>query len=155
MHAKNAYIEIAIAIEALALMAYAFSAFIVPLSVNPSNIPQAGGARFYENFVYNSSGLIPNSCLVFTADPTLFNINGKSAAQLDNFFNGRLYAEYAKEYPCLVLDVGYWCSVPGPIESNCRYIQNHTVLKAIKTAVYSPSGTEYGLYYIEGQNNAS
>lgn len=152
MHDNYRRIEIAIAAGALLLIAYAFSSFIMPLGVNPSNIPQAGGARFYENFIYNSSYLIPNSCLVFTADPTLFNVNNKSATQIDNLLNSKLYSEYASIYPCFVLDVGYWCSVPGPIESTCSYIQNHTVLKAIRTDVYPPSGVEYGLYYIETQN---
>jgi hypothetical protein len=152
MHYNETYVQVAIAAVVLLLVAYAFSSFIAPLGVSPSNIPQAGGARFYENFIYNSSYLIPNSCLVFTADPTLFNVNGKSATQIDNFLNGRLYSEYTHRYPCFVLDVGYWCSVPGPIESTCSYIQNHTALKAIRTDVYPPSGAGYGLYYIEAQN---
>ncbi len=155
MHNNKTDLQLAIAAAALLLVAYAFSSFMMPLSISPSSIPQAGGARFYENFVYNSSYLIPDSCLVFTADPTLFNVNGKSATQLGNFLNGRLYSEYADKYPCFVLDVGYWCSVLGPIESTCSYIQNHTALKAIRTDIYPLSGAEYGLYYIERQNATS
>jgi hypothetical protein len=112
--------------------------------LNPSAIQQAGDARFYENFVYNSSQLIPADCLVYSYDPTLFNINGRNATQLSNIYNSSFYNTELTQYPCAVIDVGYWCNTPGNI---CTQAQSSHNLTAIATATYT-NGFTYGFYKI-------
>ena len=112
--------------------------------VNPSAIQQAGDARFYENFVYNSSHLIPASCLVYSYDPTLFNINNRSAAQLSNIYDTNFYSSAQANYPCAVIDIGYWCATPGNI---CTQAESEFHTTPIATATYR-SGFTYGFYRI-------
>ena len=88
------------------------------LSINPSQIQQAGDARFYENFVYNQSGSIPTNCIVYTYDPTLFNINNRTATQLSNIYNASFYANASSRYSCSVVDIGYWCYTPNNLCTN-------------------------------------
>jgi hypothetical protein len=113
--------------------------------LNPTAIQQAGDARFYENFVYNSSSLIPADCLVYTYDPTLFNLVNKSASQLSNLYQAGFYNSSMAKFPCAVLDVGYWCNTPGNICSQAQHAYN---LTALATATYS-DGFTYGLYRIK------
>ena len=110
--------------------------------VNPAAIQQAGDARFYENFVYNSSHLIPADCLVYTYDPTLFNINGRNATQMSNIYNSTFYSSEMAQYPCAVMDIGYWCNTPGNL---CTQAQATHNLTAIATATYT-NGFTYGFY---------
>ena len=112
--------------------------------LNPSSIQQAGDARFYENFVYNSSDLIPANCLVYTYDPTLFNINNRSATQMSNIYDSSFYSSAQKRFPCAVLDVGYWCNTPGNI---CTQAESSHNLTPIATATYT-NGFTYGLYRV-------
>jgi hypothetical protein len=112
--------------------------------LNPASIQQAGDARFYENFVYNSSNLIPANCLVYTYDPTLFNINNRTAAQLSNIYNSSFYASAKANFSCQVMDVGYWCNTPGNL---CTQAQSTYKLTPIATATYT-SGFTYGFYRI-------
>ncbi len=114
--------------------------------VNPAAIQQAGDARFYENFVYNSSTLIPASCLVYTYDPTLFNINNRNATQLSNIYNSSFTSAANAQFPCAVIDVGYWCNTPGNICTQAESTYNTT---PIATATYK-NGFTYGFYRING-----
>jgi hypothetical protein len=112
--------------------------------VNPASIQQAGDARFYENLVYNSSYLIPANCIVYTYDPTLFNINNRTAAQMSNIYNTSFYNSMKAKYPCAVLDEGYWCNTPGNICTQAEAAHN---LTPIATATYT-NGFTYGFYRI-------
>lgn len=112
--------------------------------LNPASIQQAGDARFYENLVYNSSQLIPTDCLVYTYDPTLFNINNRSATQMSNLYNSTFVANAKQQFPCAVLDVGYWCNTPGNI---CTQAQHSDNLTPIATGTYT-NGFTYGFYKI-------
>jgi hypothetical protein len=112
--------------------------------INPAAIQQAGDARFYENFVYNSSHLIPADCLVYTYDPTLFNINGRNATQMSNIYNESFYSSEQAQYPCTVMDIGYWCNTPGNL---CTQAQATHNLTAIATATYT-NGFTYGFYRV-------
>lgn len=144
----------AIGIAAIAIIVvivlYAFSLQINELAIKPSNIAQAGAARFYESFVYNSSNLIPNDCLVFSYDPTLFNINGKASAQYYYIYNQSFMATAKSEYSCFVIDYGYWCGTPGNI---CGQAFTEYKTVPIATATYVPYNFTYGLYRIVGYNN--
>jgi hypothetical protein len=115
------------------------------IAVNPSAIQQAGDARFDENFVYNSSSAIPNNCLVYSYDPTLFQIVGKNSTQIGNLYNDTQVAQYQQANKCLVLDYGYWCYTPN---NECSYAQQSYNLVPITTATYSAMGRTYGFYYI-------
>ncbi len=112
--------------------------------LNPSSIQQAGDARFYENFVYNSSHLIPANCIVYTYDPTLFNINNRTATQMSNIYNSSFYSSAKIKYPCAVLDIGYWCNTPGNLCTQAEHTYN---LTSIANATYT-SGFSYGFYRI-------
>jgi hypothetical protein len=123
------------------------------LSVSTSKILQAPDARFYEGFIYNESRLIPPGCLVYSYDPTLFNINGRNATQMSDLYNTSRYDQFRSEYPCLVLDYGYWCYTPNNV---CSYVeQNFDVNTAAPIAVgnFTQFGRTYGLYYITGKKS--
>lgn len=147
---RNVFSVMAV-IGVLALLAYPIYAMLPQLSVSPSNVPQAGDARFYEGFVYNDSYQIPSNCLVFTYDPTLFNINNRTATQLSNLYNQGLYANYSREYSCLVLDYGYWCHTP---DNECTYLNQSFTLTPIVTATYNDFNYRYGFYYITKKNQS-
>lgn len=127
------------------LIVYSFALHIPQLSISPANIIQAGNARFYENFVYNYSNLIPNKCAVFTYDPTLFIINNKTALQLSYIYNASEYANVSSEYPCLVVDYGYWCYTP---DSFCSNLNQSFTLTNIVNETYQPDGEKFGFYYV-------
>jgi hypothetical protein len=115
------------------------------LSVNPALIQQAGDARFYENFVYNNSKLIPANCIVYTYDPTLFQLNNRTATQMSNLYNETQVQQYESQYKCLVLDYGYWCHTPN---NECTYVLQNYNLTLIANATYNSLNYNYGFYYI-------
>lgn len=112
--------------------------------INPSSIQQAGDARFYENFVYGSSHLIPGNCLVYSYDPTLFNIVGRNSTQLSNLLNESFYSLQKYNFSCAVVDVGYWCNTPNNI---CTQAESGHNMTPIATATYT-NGFTYGFYKI-------
>jgi 4-amino-4-deoxy-L-arabinose transferase-like glycosyltransferase len=136
------------------LVIVAYSAYIQApqISVNPSNIIQAPDARFYEGFVYNDTHLIPANCLVFTYDPTLFNINNRSATQMSDLYDNQTLANRTKMFSCMVLDYGYWCYTQGNI---CTQASNTFTLKPIVSSGVGPLGHNYTFYYIERKINGS
>ncbi len=136
-----------IAAIALAIIVMVPAAMMMPLlSVKPSAILQAGDARFYENFVYNNSRLIPNNCIVYTYDPTLYQLNGKTATQIDNIYNFAQVRQNITQYGCAVLDYGYWCHTPN---NECTGVNQSYSLTPIDTAAYNTLGYSYGFYYIK------
>ncbi len=138
-------IQIFAVVAILAVLA-AQTYLIAPIiSINPSSIQQAGGARFYENFVYANAAKIPSACIVYTYDPTLFNINGKTATQMSNIYNSTFYSDAESEYGCSVFDKGYWCDTPGNLCTSAESMFNMT---PIATATYNSTGFTYGLYMI-------
>jgi hypothetical protein len=138
----------AIAVVAAALLYPIFSLYPL-LSINPSQIQQAGDARFYENFVFNTSPEIPSNCLVYTYDPSLFNINGRAATQLSYLYNTSQYDQLETSYGCTVLDYGYWCHTPNNL---CTAVNQSFNLTPIATATYKPFGYGYGLYYLHAKS---
>jgi len=146
---KAAYAVVIIAM--LAVLFYSFLLQVHELAIKPSKIAQAGGARFYENFVYNSSSKIPNSCLVFSYDPTLFNIVGKNSVQYYYIYNQSFMGRASAEYKCLVIDYGYWCGTPDNI---CQQAFSEYKTSPIATATYLPDNFEYGFYRITGYNSS-
>ncbi|MGC8652069.1 MAG: hypothetical protein ACP5UH_02355 [Candidatus Micrarchaeia archaeon] len=146
----------ALAIIALVLL---FSAIFYPLyalapklSINPAMIPQAGSARFDENFIYANISAIPSNCLVFTYVPYLFNINDRSAAQMFYLFNNTFMANAESEYSCLAIDYGYWCKTPNNM---CPQAMAQYKTVPLKTAVYTRAGFSFtfGFYRIVGRNS--
>jgi 4-amino-4-deoxy-L-arabinose transferase-like glycosyltransferase len=144
-HNKN---KITLISAFIILIAIFYSTYLLlPLiGVNPSSIQQAGDARFYENFVYNDSYLIPSDCAVFTYDPTLFNINNRTALQLSYIYNQSMMANLTKQYSCLVVDYGYWCYTPNNL---CTSLSPQFTLKNIVNTTYVPFGKKFGFYYVE------
>lgn len=126
----------------IVLISYPVYELLPIIGINPSNIQQAGNARFYENLVYNSSNKIPNNCLVFSYDPTLFNINNLTSTQFNNIDNRNANNG---NYTCDVIDIGYWCSTPN---SNCEGILKNTKTEVIANATYPQTGFTYGFYRI-------
>ncbi len=115
------------------IIAFPAYGFIPIISMQPRDIQQAASARFYENFVYNSSYKIPSNCLVFSFDPMLFNLNNRSAVDIQNFGAANLTKNFSG-YGCYVIDVGYWCGTPSG--SICASIMNSTTTEPIATAKY-------------------
>jgi hypothetical protein len=138
------YVGIAVSVVMGATLFYVLYLNASTVFVNPPAIQQAGDARFYENFVYNSSSLIPAGCMVYTYDPTLFNINNRNATQMSNIYNTSFYNSVQSHYSCAVLDVGYWCNTPGNICTQAETAHNTT---PIATATYK-NGFTYGFYRI-------
>jgi hypothetical protein len=127
---------------------------LVPrLSVSTAKILQAPDARFYEGFVYNESKLIPSDCLVYTYDPTLFNINNRTATQMSDLYNMSRYDQFRNEYSCQVLDYGYWCYTPNNICSYAEQNFNVDTAAPIAAANFTQFGRTYGFYYITGSRN--
>ena len=147
--AHNKLIMYAAAAILVAIILYGFYNQLQYVAVSPNNLPQAGNARFYEGFVYNESHLIPSSCLVFSYDPTLFNINNRTAAQLGYLYDRQQYAAFSKEYSCLVVDYGYWCYTPNNI---CTYAKSDFILSTIANATYNQTGQTYSFYRVVGLN---
>ncbi|MGD0728679.1 MAG: glycosyltransferase family 39 protein [Candidatus Micrarchaeaceae archaeon] len=136
----------------IVLIIYPIYTLLPLLSVNPSSIQQAGDARFYENFVYNTSKTIPSNCIVYTYDPTLFNINNRTATQMDNVYNSTQVNQYRSEYSCLVLDYGYWCHTPN---NECTSVNQTYQLVPIATATYNAFNYNYGFYYIRNLSSSN
>jgi hypothetical protein len=139
-----AYAGIAVSVILGLSILYALHLNSSTVFLKPSAIQQAGDARFYENLVYNSSSLIPADCLVYTYDPTLFNINGRNATQLSNIYNSSFVAAAGARFPCSVMDIGYWCNTPGNLCTQAEASHNTT---PIATATYN-NGFTYGFYRI-------
>ena len=78
------------------------------LSIRPSAIQQAGDARFDENFVYNSSYLIPTGCIVYSYDPTLFQLNNRTSTQMEISTIRHKLANICNSTGalCLIMDIG-------------------------------------------------
>lgn len=136
------------AVALVAILALLFTPIylLMPrLSVSPSNIQQAGDARFDENFVYNSSSAIPSNCLVYSYDPTLFQLVGRNSTQIGNLYNLTQTNQYMAQQKCLVLDYGYWCYTPN---NECTYASQNYNLVPIATATYNAMGRTYGFYYV-------
>ena len=152
LHTKKAHSKLimyAAAAILVAIILFGFYNQLQYVAVSPNNLPQAGNARFYEGFVYNESHLIPSSCLVFSYDPTLFNINNRTAAQLGYLYDRQQYAAFSKEYSCLVVDYGYWCYTPNNI---CTYAKSDFILSTIANATYNQTGQTYSFYRVVGLN---
>jgi hypothetical protein len=142
---ENLFSAIALVVI-LIVVFYPIYALMPRLSISPSQIVQAGDARFYEGFVYNTSMDIPANCIVYTYDPTLFNINNRTATQIGNLYNTTQVKEYRNEYQCLVLDYGYWCHTPN---NQCTYVNKTYNLTPIVTATYKQFNYKYGYYLIK------
>lgn len=130
---------------AVVVLLYPTYALFPILSVSPSQIPQAGDARFYENFVYNTIKEVSSSCIVYTYDPSLFTINGRAGIQMGYLYNTSQYEQLSAKYSCIVLDYGYWCHTPSNL---CTDINKNFTLTQIANARYAPSNESYALYYL-------
>jgi len=139
-------LEILAAVAILAVIAYAFYANMQQIAVKPGDIPQAPDARFYESFVYANAHLINASCLVFTYDPTLFNINNRTAAQMSYAYDKSKLGQYQSQYGCLVADIGYWCYTPNNL---CTGLNQSFTMTPIANATFAPRGIKYGFYYLK------
>ncbi len=153
----SAHRKLSIAVK-IAAYAIVFIAIFYPiyameplLSIQPSNIPQAANARYYENFINNNVSKVPANCLIFSYDPTLIIINNRTSAQMGDLYQSNYYT-YTKQYSCLVVDIGYWCYTP---DNYCGYVENNFDLKSIVNSTYLPSNETFGLYMITGIKNMS
>ncbi len=143
-------LAIAYAVVLVAIF-YPLYAMAPLLGVKPANVIQAPDARFYEGFVYNSISAVPSSCLIFSYDPTLMIINGRTSAQI-GYLNGQSYSTYKSEYSCLVVDWGYWCYTPN---NYCTTINQTFTLKSIVNSTFTEENKTYGFYYVTGLKNGS
>ncbi len=149
---RDMLIQAFVLVLIVAVVLYSFSLQINQIAIKPSKILQAGGARFYENFVYNSSKYIPSDCAVFSYDPGLFNINNKTSLQYSYLYVPSFYKAVALNYSCEVIDYGYWCGTPGNI---CGHAFTEFKTVPIRTATYNLTNFTYGLYMITGINSSS
>ena len=133
----------------IAIILYSVYQLVPQLSVNPATFQQAGDARFYENFVYNSVYLVPPKCLVFTYDPTLFNINNRTATQMGNIYNPQYMQNVTAQYSCLVVDYGYWCYTPDNL---CTGLSSQYNFTKIASATYPLFNRTYSLYFVQKKN---
>jgi Dolichyl-phosphate-mannose-protein mannosyltransferase len=145
---KTAVVNAVALVIILAVIAYPIYRQLPLLSVQPSAIQQAADARFYENFVYNSSSSIPANCLVYSYDPTLFQLNNRTSTQIGNLYNTTQVNGYLQQNRCLVLDYGYWCHTP---QNQCSYVPQSYNLVPIKLAYYKPNDYNFGFYYVQSK----
>jgi hypothetical protein len=138
-------IELGVGIVLVGLIALSVYMMFPYIGIQPSQIPQAGDARFYESMVYNSSSVIPDKCLVFSYDPTLFFLNNRSSAQLYYLYNSTFMQNASSSYPCLVLDYGYWCHTPN---NECIGLNQTYNLTPYYLETYQPMNKTFGFYYI-------
>ncbi len=140
---KRLFLAVSVIISAVLIGYPAYQQFPI-IGISPSQIQQAGGARYYENFVYNSSYLIPRGCIVLSFDPELFNLNGLNSSQMSYYSNGTVDG---KRYRCVVIDYGYWCS--AGYSSTCASLMNSSV-QTIASSTYGngAQSTKYGFYKI-------
>jgi len=147
---KNILLVKGIMIAVLVGLIFAPIYALMPLiSVSPAAIQQAGDARFYEGFVYNNSAAIPSGCLVYSYDPTLFQLINRTSTQMDNLYNSTQEKQYNHEYSCLILDYGYWCHTPN---NECTYANSSYNLVPIVTGTYNALNYNYGFYYIKNKS---
>lgn len=142
--------DYAIVAVAVVVLACPVCLLVPQLSVSTSNIQQAPDARFYEGFVYNESRLVPQNCIIYTYDPTLFNINNRTATQMSDLYNASRYDQFRSRYGCLVLDYGYWCYTPNNM---CTYTEQNFYTAPIVNATFVTFNRTYGLYYITGRKS--
>lgn len=113
------------------------------LAISPSNITQGAGARVYEDYIYNYTPNIPNSCVVMSYNTALFNLRGVASAGMNYMSFPGQFANITKNYTCTIIDYGYWCTVPG---YNCgQYLKQYNTTE-IANASYD--GSRYSLYKI-------
>ncbi len=143
IHTDMLSVPVLMAALLFVLIVYATYLLAPQLTIKPSQIPQAQDARFYENFVYSTSNVIPANCLVFTYDPTLFNINNRSAAQMSYVYDQGIMRNITKSYSCLVVDWGYWCYTPNNL---CTGLNNTLNMTPIVSAYFSPYNRTYWFY---------
>ena len=120
------------------------------LSINPANIVQANNSRYYENFIYNYDPQIPRSCIVFTYDPSLFNINGIPAAQMTYISSPGQYANITAGYSCVLIDYGYWCYTPNNV---CNSSLSQFTVNEIVSTKYEEY--TYRIYRVTGFSKSS
>ncbi|MCL4381090.1 MAG: hypothetical protein M1331_02760 [Candidatus Marsarchaeota archaeon] len=133
----------------LALIFYPIYILIPKLSSNTNLFP-GETARFYQNFVYNSSNAIPANCIVFTFDPALFSLNNRTSMQFVNLYNSSLVFNLSKQYSCLVADYGYWCYTQ--YSYYCANLSQHYEMDPIK--IINDNGIKFGFYYIRMKNSS-
>ena len=150
---KNKFFLYASSIIIIVLMLYSTLSMYNELSINPSHIIQANSARFYENFVYNNSNKIPNDCLVFSFDPTLFNINNKSSLQFSYLsgMNETVYNSYMNNNKCLVIDYGFWCYTPEG-SSMCQSALNEFNTTVLASATDNFTMQKFSIYQVNKFN---
>ncbi|MGC8567880.1 MAG: glycosyltransferase family 39 protein [Candidatus Micrarchaeia archaeon] len=117
----------------IVLLAYPIYQLYPMLNINPSDIAQAQGARFYENFIYKNITKVPSNCLVLSFDPFFFNLNGLPAAQMYYIYNQSMYNYFKQKYSCIVLDYGYWCGTPSG--TMCRDALSNTTYKILASSL--------------------
>ncbi len=141
---KNKILIMIIYIIIILIIIYPIYKVISKINSN-SSISNAKSARIYQNFVYKNSNLIPNNCIVFTFDPTLFFLNNKTAIQFTNLYNFSLVSNLSNQYSCLVVDYGYWCYTS--YSNYCSNLIKYYKLNPIKTI--KDSTYKFGFYYIK------
>ncbi len=132
------------------LLAYpAYQSFPI-IGVPPSEIQQAGGARFYENFVYNYSSSIPRGCIVLSFDPEYFNLQGLNGSQMSYYSNGTVNG---RTYKCVVIDYGYWCY--AGYSSTCSGLLNSSNTQVLASSTYTngPEVAKFAFYRIISQKD--
>lgn len=144
---KNKILVIIIYVIIILVIIYPIYKIILNINSNLS-ISNAESARSYQNFVYKNSKLIPNNCIVFTFDPTLFFLNNKTAIQFTNLYNFSLVSNLSNQYSCLVADYGYWCYTS--YSNYCTKLTKYYKLSPIKTTNYSTD--KFRFYYIKLKN---
>ncbi len=147
MHIWKLIAETLLILFILALIFYPVYVLIPKLSSNTNVIP-GKIARFYQNFVYNSSNEIPANCLVFTFDPTLFSLNNRTSMQFVNLYNFSLIQNMSAKYSCLVADYGYWCYTQ--YAHYCTNLSQYYEMTPIK--IINDTGLKFGFYYIKLDN---
>lgn len=149
IHICKLIAEASLMLFILALIFYSVYILIPKLSSN-TNTLSGKTARFYQNFVYNSSNDIPANCLIFTFDPTLFSLNNRTSMQFVNLYNFSLIRNLSGKYSCLVADYGYWCYTQ--YAHYCTNLSQYYEMAPIK--IINDTGLTFGFYYIKLDNTS-
>ncbi len=138
-----------LAVASAVLLIFPFYALIPVLTLPPSKMPQQNVilpaiTSFYENY-----SAVPNSCLVFSFTPEIWQEVNRSSAQVGFLLgSNQTLRNTTLSYSCLVFDYGYWCLEPQFSTTTCKYITSHYKLENLISPLTQPNATRVAFYKI-------
>ncbi|MEM3791393.1 MAG: glycosyltransferase family 39 protein [Candidatus Micrarchaeaceae archaeon] len=125
-----------------------FLSYAKIITVKPSGMPQQYQIHDVMQFFYSNYSRVPRSCLVFSFTPDIWYLSNYSSAQIGYLgVQNESIEKIEKNFPCYVLDYGYWCTVP-PYQSTTCAIEMHDYVSGSIVNETSQNGEEIGFFYL-------